>query len=112
MADFDMRTTLLYDANKKSVFLAYVFWLFLGCLAIHRFYVRKWETGACQFLLMAIGSSLIFSPSQWSDKVGDPGQVGLVLLGLWGAWMLLDILFIPTMVRKYNVRLVDELSAG
>ena len=30
-----------YDANKKSVLLAYLIWFFLGLFGVHRFYLGR-----------------------------------------------------------------------
>ncbi|MGI9337176.1 MAG: TM2 domain-containing protein [Gammaproteobacteria bacterium] len=42
---------LFYDAQKKSVAIAYFLWFFLGLLGMHRVYLRKWLSGFIMALL-------------------------------------------------------------
>ena len=32
-----------YYRGKKSIFIAYVLWFFLGALGIHKLYLRRWQ---------------------------------------------------------------------
>lgn len=68
--------------EPKSVGLAYLFWLaiFLGLAGLHRFYVGKWGTG---LLWLCTG-------------------------GLLGIGQLVDLILIPSMVEKKNLRLWDQ----
>ncbi len=63
--------------QEKSVAVAYILWLFFGCLGIHRFYVGKTVTGVIWLL-----------------------TGGLLLFG----WVI-DLFLIPGMVETYNLKL-------
>jgi TM2 domain-containing membrane protein YozV len=92
--------TMLYDANKKSTGVAYLLWLFLGCLGGHRFYAGKTGSAVAQLLLSLAGWLLIF--------IG----IGLLPLIVVGVWVLIDAFLIPGWVRNTNTKLATALSAG
>lgn len=112
---FEGRAQMRYDAAKKSVLLAYVFWFFFFSFGIHRFYMHKWKTA---LLLM------IFSAGFWfalfgSVAVGQAmfGQEGTVLalpvMGLWILtwliWFIADAVLIPRWVRTYNYDVANSV---
>jgi len=73
-------------ANRtQSVLVAYLFWVFLGLLSGHRFYLGRPMTACTQVLL------------------------NLLLIGL--LWTLFDLVLIPGMIRKNQDRLRVELAA-
>ena len=80
---------LLFEANRKSVAAAYLFWIFLGALGAHRFYAGSKKTGIAQLVLLCIPI------------------VGWALLGLW---LLADLFLIPGLVRDHNMQLIEELT--
>ncbi|MDG2514463.1 TM2 domain-containing protein [Sphingobium yanoikuyae] len=49
------RQQMLYDANKKSVGVAYLLWFFLGGFGGHRFYLGQTGTAVAQLALLIIG---------------------------------------------------------
>ncbi len=71
-----------------SMLLAYVFWLFLGVLSAHRFYLGRPKSAILQILLCLIA-------------------VGLI-------WVLIDAFLIPGMVREkqneIRQRIAQELA--
>ena len=89
-----------YDANKKSVLLAYLIWFFLGMFGLHRLYLGKITSG----LVM-----LVFSLLSWALTLVLIGYLGLVVVGLW--W-LIDALLIPGITRDANERLIERLRQG
>lgn len=89
---------MLYDAQKKSVGVAYLLWVFLGGFGAHRFYLGQSGTGAAMLILCLVGivTSLIL--------------VGILLLiPLW-IWIIVDAFLIPGMARDYNMRLAHHYS--
>ena len=90
--------TMEYDARKKSMVLAYVAWLFLGGLGVHRFYLGRGQSGGIQLALTVVGLLL--------TVVG----VGPLLWAAVGVWLLIDMFLIPGMVSDYNVALARSLQ--
>jgi TM2 domain-containing membrane protein YozV len=99
IAKLDVSTAMRYDANKKSPFIAYLLWFFLGGLGGHRFYAGR--TGSAIALLLL---SLFSVPL---TAVGI-GLIGVVMVGIW---VLIDAFLIPDMIRTHNNGLLDLLTA-
>lgn len=94
----DAERMMRYDANRKSVLIAYLLWFFLGWFGIHRLYLGR--IGSAIAMLVLHGLS-------WLTHFILIGFVGFGILGLW--W-LIDALLIPGMARRYNNRLIDALA--
>ena len=94
----DTRARLMYDANRKSVLIAYLLWFFLGFLGGHRFYMGKTGTAIAQLLmfLSAIVTSVIL--------IG-----GLIFIALI-IWVLIDAFRIPGWVTAYNSYLAYRIG--
>ncbi|MCC6678544.1 MAG: TM2 domain-containing protein [Phycisphaerales bacterium] len=93
------RAAMLYDANKKSLLVAYLLWWFLGFLGAHRLYLGRIGSGIFM---------LVVSIVSWVLTLVLVGFIGLALIGLW--W-LIDAFLIPGMVRKDNMRLIGRLTS-
>ena len=91
--DQNLRTQLLYDAQKKSITAAYVLWLFVGFLGIHRFYLGRSGTGFAQLLLTFGGFAS-----------------GGLLWAVLGVWWLVDAFLIPGMTERRNLAMLEKLS--
>lgn len=92
------RDMMMYDAQKKSVGVAYLLWFFVGYLGGHRFYVGKTGTAIIQLLLSIVGAcTAMFG-------------IGLSVIGLVGVWILIDAFLLPGIVRSHNVLLAGRLS--
>lgn len=94
----DAAATMHYDANKRSVLVAYLLWFFLGWFAAHRFYAGRMVSG----LVM-----LVVSLVSWAFTAILIGYLGLALIGLW---LLVDALLIPGMIRAYNRDIILSLG--
>jgi len=95
----DALAMMRYDADKKSVLVAYILWFFLGWLGAHRFYLGRVPTAVAQFALCAVS---------WILSFVLIGYLGFALLGLW--W-LLDAVLIPGMAQRHNNALIASLRA-
>jgi TM2 domain-containing membrane protein YozV len=89
---------LEYEAQRKSVLVAYLLWFFLWFLAGHRFYAGKPLSAVIQLLLHAIG---------WATTAI---LIGWIPLALWAVWWVVDALLIPGWIRDRNMQIVRSLS--
>ncbi len=94
----DQRALMRYDADKKSLVIAYLLWFFLGYGGVHRMYLGRWIS---RLVMLAI-----FGVSTLLSVV----YVGFVGLGFIFLWWLLDALLTAAMVQSHNRRLAWELS--
>lgn len=93
-----MKEMMLYDAQKKSVGVAFVLWFFVGMLGAHRFYVGYKPTAFGQLAFTIIGLlTMVFG-------------VGFMILGAVGIWVLVDAFLLPGYVKDFNVRLASSLG--
>ncbi len=93
--DQNLRTQLQYDAQKKSIVTAYVLWLFLGFLGVHRFYLGHPGSGFAQVLL----------------SLGGFVSGGLLWTVL-GVWWLVDAFLIPGQTEQRNLQTLERLGDG
>ena len=94
----DAGTLMRYDANKKSVAVAYLLLLFVGFFGAHRFYLGR-KGSAITMLVLAIVSLVLC----------------LVVVGLFGIvalyiWIFADLFLVPGIARDYNNRLIAALG--
>ncbi|WP_426957357.1 TM2 domain-containing protein [Muricoccus radiodurans] len=83
----------------RSVPIAYILWLFLGGMGLHRFYVGRTFSGGLMLAITLL--SLLFT---------------LVLIGLFGLalvaiWWLVDAFLIPGMVQDRNAAIAASRTA-
>ena len=95
---YETQARLRYDANSKSVILAYILWFFLGTLGVHRMYLDRWFSG-----IIMLGLTLVGGATTW---IG----LGFIPLAIVGIWWLLDALLTFMMAESYNDRLARKLS--
>src|SRR4051812_7507963 len=88
------KQSMHYDANKKSVGVAYVLWFLFGGFGAHRFYLSRIGTGVLMLVLF-IGAFL------------TAGILGIPL----AIWLIIDAFLIPDMVRSYNNQLIEMLTS-
>jgi len=98
MNDDSTTRMMRFEANKKSVIVAYLIWFFLGAFGIHRMYLGRWISGLILLALTAVGGAL------------SVVLVGYLPLAVAGLWWLLDAILIPGMVNSSNNDLVDRIS--
>ena len=93
----DLEKRLVFEASRKSAFIAYLLWFFLGTLGAHRFYLRA-RLGVAMLGLWVLSAmtALIL--------------IGYVGFGLLGIWWLIDAFLIPGMLERVNVDLARQIS--
>jgi TM2 domain-containing membrane protein YozV len=89
-----------YDANKKNLIVAYLLWIFVGWLGIHRNYLGKTGTGIAQLALW-LGCTVL--------TVLTLG-IGYVLFLIPALWLLIDAFLIPGITRNFNNNLIDRIA--
>jgi TM2 domain-containing membrane protein YozV len=94
----DAVAMMRYDANKKSVIVAYLLWFFLGMFGIHRLYLGRIASGLVLLLLTLVAGALYWI------------FIGMILMAVPGLWWLIDALLIPGIVRDYNNELISDVS--
>jgi TM2 domain-containing membrane protein YozV len=94
----DARAMMLFEANKKSLGVAYLLWFLLGFFGGHRFYSGKVGTAVFQLILMLIGLLLTLIYLGW-----------LIILPLV-VWVLIDAFLIPGWIRNHNALLAVQLG--
>ena len=73
--------------EKKSIVVAYLLWLFLGLLGVHRFYLGKTGTAVAMLLLSL-------------------SIVGLIVSVLW---TLIDLFLVPGIIKEADEVLRNRL---
>lgn len=87
-----------YDANKKSLLVAYLLWFFLGFLAAHRFYLGATTSALILVALWVIGMALSVI------------LIGHVILLIPALWWVVDAFLIPGLVSARNNSLIAEIE--
>lgn len=95
----DTKKMLQYEANKKSVGIAYLFWFLFGIFGAHRFYLGLEGSGTILLLLTIFSFILLLFQG-----------FGLILMFAVGVWLLIDLAIIPSLVNEYNNRLIEKLG--
>jgi TM2 domain-containing membrane protein YozV len=96
----DLEKQFVYDANRKSVGVAYLLWFFLGGFGAHRLYLGHIVSGVIQLALFVLGWMTVWI------------IIGAVPLAVVGIWWVVDAFLIPGMARDHNMELAGALTAG
>ena len=94
----DAKTLLQYEANKKSVVVAYLLLIFLGSFGVHRFYAGATKSGAIMLSLFVLSFILLFA---------FVGAFGFLILGIW--WFVY-LFLLHGLISSYNNDLVGNLT--
>jgi len=102
--------------KEKSIFVAYVIWLFTGIFGGHRFYLRRKKTGWAMALLFwgsivaqsilysivlqALSGGTRFEGVLQSGTLYSITSIFAVMFYIWLVWWLLDLVFIYFMMKK------------
>ena len=106
--DMSTREVLLYQNNKKSVGVTYVFWALLGLLGAHRFYVGDVGRGLT-FIMLAMAEVVVGAIAfESANGYGILAAYGLdIIIGLMFA---IDAFLIPGCVNRYNNDLLKRMA--
>lgn len=88
--DHNQHIDEVFEANSKSVLVAYLLWFFFGLLSVHRFYAGKTKSGVVRL-------AMLFS------VIGIP-----ILALLW----IVDLFLIPSMIGEQNLKTINLINAG
>ncbi|HEY0282568.1 MAG TPA: TM2 domain-containing protein [Rhizomicrobium sp.] len=93
----DASKLMMFEAQKKSMGVAYLLLIFLGGFGAHRFYLGR--TGSAVAMLIIFLLSILLS------------VVGIGLLGFLaiGIWCFIDLFLIPGIARQHNMNLANML---
>lgn len=89
-----------YDADRKSVLVAYLLWFVLGAIAAQRLYTGRWV------------SAVVYSAIHLVGWLTTPILIGWIGLGLVAVWWVIDALLIPGWIRAHNTRVIERLTTG
>ena len=89
---------MMYDAQKKSLVVAYLLWFFLGSLGAHRFYTGRTGSAIVQLIVWLVG---------WGTLIVG---VGFVVLAIAGIWLLIDAFLLPGIIRTHNLLLASRIA--
>jgi TM2 domain-containing membrane protein YozV len=89
-----------FDANKKSMGVAYLLWFFFGGFGGHRFYAGR--TQSAVIMLGTVIATHVLALTVSSAFY----MVGLII----GIWILADAFLIPGMIREHNNDLIGHVS--
>jgi TM2 domain-containing membrane protein YozV len=93
----DASKLMMFEAQKKSMAVAYLLLIFLGGFGAHRFYLG--QTGSAVAMLVIFLISLLLT-------VVAIGALGLLAIGIW---CFVDLFLIPGYIRQFNMNLANTL---
>lgn len=92
------RDLMLYEANKKSAMIAYIFLFIFGYFGAHRFYVGRNGSALAMIGLVVLGFLTL------------PIVIGILFFMAVGVWNIVDIFLIPGWIREHNTRLAETFA--
>ena len=98
-SDSDLKANLRFEANKKSVLVAYLFLVFFGWFGVHRFYAGKTNSAIIMLCIFLFSWPLL--------AAGLVGLLGFIALA---TWCFVDLFLLHGLITKYNNALVVELT--
>lgn len=93
----DTAAMMQFQANKKSVGVAYLLWFFFGMLGAHRFYLGR--TGSAVAILVLSIAAFVLSYV----------VIGIIIVFVPMIWVLVDLFLIPGITREFNNGLIARL---
>jgi TM2 domain-containing membrane protein YozV len=89
--------------QRKSGFVAFVLWLFLGLFGAHSFYLGKTKIGVLKIIIF-------FFVIMKELLVGEGFALLTVVVGLgYFSWTLVDVVFLKKMLRECNERIAEKI---
>lgn len=96
-----------FESHRKSNRAAYLLWLLLGVLGMHRFYLGMKPSGIGMACLACTSGVTLFILWDVPDEALLAATVTVVPLLVW---VLLDVFRIPGLVRTHNDLLIRRLG--
>jgi len=91
--------------EKKSVIAAYLLWLFLGSIAMHRFYLGRPMTALMQLMLIWGGALLAWvNAPPAGEELPDLVLLGWGIAALGAGWVIVIDLFMTAVIVKAHNR--------
>ena len=97
----DTKATMMFQAQKKSVFVAYLLYAFLGAVGIHLLYLKQWF----RFIILALAFGLAIDA-----LIDHQYQTALVFWIVYGLSQTFDLLFLWSSVNRTNNRIIEKLE--
>ena len=94
----DAALMMRYDANKKSLLVAYLLWWFLGIFGAHRFYLGRTGSGVAMLVITLVSIPLVAA------------FLGMFTIFISIIWAFVDAFLIPGICREFNNGLANRLS--
>ena len=98
MKPSEAQRMMAYDAQKKSVLVAYLLWWFLGSFGAHRFYLGKTGSAVAMLIIMLVSIPAMFI------------LIGFVGVAAIGVWWIVDAFLIPGIAKIHNMKLAMQLG--
>lgn len=89
-----------FEANRKSVLVAYLLWFFLGYFGVHRFYLGRTTSALALLGLTVVGVVL------------SVVAIGAVILLVPAVWLLVDLFLIPGMTSAKNNEIIAAIESA
>ena len=117
----DLNQLAVFETEKKSVGAAYVLALLFGVVFAHRYYLGKTLSASLLAGLFLVGflaafvfgehltsENLLNAPAEWKRWLYSGGRILMIAVVILG--LIIDLLFLPVMVRDANRKILDELG--
>lgn len=119
----DAEQLMLYDANKKSLLVAYLLWWFLGWFGAHRFYLKRTASAVVMLILVLVAAAMFLTGifvsanaldggAPLSDGAGAAWLIAILSAAALGVLQVIDLFLVPGMVRKINNELAQRIAMG
>lgn len=96
----NIKSAMLYDANKRHIGFSIFLWLLFGSLGAHRFYLGDTKYGVAMLFVSCICIGLYAANASFYQ----------IFMYAIGVWVLIDGLSIPYMVQKQNNELIKKIE--
>jgi hypothetical protein len=102
----------IYELNKKSKFVAYLLYFFLGYFGAHAFYLGKYAKGA-SLIFQNLFYIILFNQNIENARRGVRGGnevfIGILFISL-ACWYIYDLFTLWYQVDCYNNNLIDKVK--
>lgn len=108
-----------YKREEKKTWVTYFWFLMLGGLAAHRFYLRKWKSAMCLLVIIWIPNLLLLYFTTPEGPRADPfvgsyntaAELIVLIPWLWLGIIIVEVIAIPFLTTSANRELKHRLSS-